>query len=100
MRTSSAWRSFTPSWLLRKQLQETLEIVGVVFLRRRELPDDRPQLVAELGHAGVQKALHRLAGLRQHAAVGREADRLEREDAVVVGASFAHLANVGGLKVE
>jgi len=69
-----------PVQRFRQELQEALEIVGLELLRRRELPEDRAEMVAELGQSLRQEFLHRLAAVGQHLAVRRETVRLERED--------------------
>ena len=63
----------------RQQLEELAEIGRVEFLGRRELPEHRTQPVAEFQHPGIVEALHRIAGLRQHAAIGGEARPLQRK---------------------
>ena len=85
--------------LFRQQLEERAEIVGIELLGRRELPQDRSELVAEFGHARTEEALDRFAGFRQHPPVGREAFAFS-EKMNPSGASAAHLAKVAGLKVE
>jgi hypothetical protein len=69
--------------LFRQQLEESLEIVRVEFFGWRELPQDRPELVAERGDARTQETRHRLAGLTEHAAVGDETVAFQRIDKTV-----------------
>ena len=45
-----------------QQLEKAAEIGLVEFLERGELPEQGPELVAELGHAGIEKSLDRFAG--------------------------------------
>ena len=79
-RTSITWRSGSAS-TARQELEEGLEVRRRT-LGRRELPDDRPELV-ELGQAAADEALDRFAGLAEHAPVGRVARGLDREHEVV-----------------
>ena len=64
---------------IRQQFQEAAEIGGVEFFRRRELPEQGTETVAELGHAGIEKPLDRVAGLFEDAPVDGIARALERE---------------------
>src|SRR5262249_4709384 len=68
---------------LGQQLEEAAEIGLVEFLERRELPEQWPEPVAELGDAGIDEALDRVAGLAQDAAVGGEARCLDGEHEAV-----------------
>src|SRR6185437_9333901 len=70
---------FLAAEFLRQQLQKAAEIGGIEFLGRRELPEQGTQMRAELGHAGIEKALDRVAGLFEHAPVHRIARPLDRE---------------------
>src|SRR5690348_9975200 len=69
--------------LRRQQLEKGAEVRRLELLERRELPEQRPEPVAELGHARADEALDRIAGLAQHPAVGREAGGLDREHEAV-----------------
>jgi hypothetical protein len=66
-----------------QEFQEGAEIGGIEFLGRRELPEQGTELVAEHGHARIEKALDRVAGFREHAAVCGEAGPFDRENEVV-----------------
>ena len=79
-RTSTAWRSGWPSSLLRQQLQEVLEVGGIEDLGGGELPDDRPELGAELRQAAGHEAADRLARLAEDAPVGDVLRALDAED--------------------
>src|SRR5262245_2460427 len=59
------------------------EIVGVEFLPRVELPEDRPELGLELRYAARKEALDRIAGLGEDAAMGGIARPLEREHEII-----------------
>ena len=61
----------------RQQFQKGVDIVSVELFGRRELPEDRPQLVAEFDNARAEKVRYSLAGLAKHAAVGDEAVALQ-----------------------
>jgi len=65
---------------LRQQGQKGGEVLGVELLGRGELPEHRPQLVAQLAEPLGHELLDRLPGLGQHTAVGGEAAALDRVD--------------------
>ncbi len=79
-----------PVLLFRQKLQEGLEIVGVEFLSRRELPQDRSELLAERRNAGAKEAHHRFPRFAEHPPVGDEAVAFQRKDEAVrrVGGPF------------
>ena len=54
---------------LRQQVEKSREVVGLETFGRRELPVDRPELVAEFGDAAGDKAIDRFASFRQPAAM-------------------------------
>src|SRR5262249_2391321 len=70
-----------------QQLEKSAEVGLVELLERRELPEQRAELAAELSDAGVEKPLDRLAGLHEHAAVGDEPRSLDGEHKI-----WRHLA--------
>ena len=43
---------FQPVKLVRQMVEEAGEVVAIELLERRELPQHRPELVAQLGEAG------------------------------------------------
>src|SRR5215472_10060220 len=67
--------------LLRQQFQKRREIVGVERFERRELPEKRPELVAEFGQAAAEEALDAVPGLGERAAALRYIARpFQRKD--------------------
>ena len=74
---------FQPVKLVRQMVEELGEVVAIELLERRELPQHRPELVAQLGEAGTQKARDEAAGLGQHLLLGDEARALHREHEAV-----------------
>ncbi len=76
---------------LRQQFEKCAEIFFVEFLVRRELPEQGAELGAELGDAGIEKAIDGVAGLGQHAAIDGVARTFERENESVrhFGGPFA-----------
>src|ERR1700674_1238736 len=68
---------------LGQEREERGKIVGVKGGPRRKLPQDRPELRAELADAAVEKALDRGSGLGQNFSVRRRARRLHGKDEVV-----------------
>jgi hypothetical protein len=93
-RTSMTWRNGVEPTACRQQLEKGSEVVGVERLRRRELPDDRPELGPELGQPAGDEALDRLPGFREDATIGGVARRLDGEDEVV-GCRIAPLGEAG-----
>ena len=65
------------------ELEKLAEVDFVEFFGRRELPQHRAEPVAKFEHAGVVEALHRVAGLGQHSAIGGEARPFQREHKAV-----------------
>ena len=68
-----------PIELRRQHGQKRGKVGGVELLGRRELPQDRPQPVAQLGDARLEKKAKRLAGLGQHALLHHVARALDRK---------------------
>jgi hypothetical protein len=67
----------------RQQLEEGAEILAVEFLGGHELPQDRAELGAEFGQPLIDELADRLRGIGEHAAIGREARGLHREDEIL-----------------
>jgi hypothetical protein len=67
----------------RQQFEELAETGGIEFFGRRELPKQRPEPVAELEHAAVEKALDRVAGVRKLTPVGGKARPFDRKHETV-----------------
>src|SRR6185369_68286 len=65
--------------LVGQQFQERLEVGGIEFLGRQELPIDRAELFFQFRDAACEEALDAGAGFGEHAAIGREARALDRE---------------------
>ena len=82
-RTSTTWRSVWPSNVSGSSFEEFSEIRRIEFLGRRELPEQGAEMLAELGHAGIQKAFDGIAGLGEHAAVHRKTRTFQREHEAV-----------------
>src|SRR6202040_1108027 len=59
--------------------EEAAEVGGVEFFGRRKLPEQRPEMRAKLGDAGIEEALNGVAGFLEHPAVGRKARPLDGE---------------------
>jgi hypothetical protein len=68
-----------PVALGRQHGKEGLKVGGIEFFGRSELPQDRPQPVAQLTDAGLEKKFKRFAGLRQHTLLHDIARALDRE---------------------
>jgi hypothetical protein len=66
-----------------QQREKGGKIVGLEFLPRVELPEDRPELGLELRYAARKEALNRITGLGEDAAMGGVARPLEREHEIV-----------------
>ncbi|MNY29988.1 hypothetical protein D3C86_1640670 [compost metagenome] len=69
--------------LLRKEFEEALEILRLELLRRRELPQDRPEMGTKFRQPLRQEFLHGFTGFGQNLAVGDEAAGLQREDEIL-----------------
>ena len=65
-----------PIGLGRQQCEEFSEIGGIEFLGWRELPQYRTKPVLELEYAGTEKTFDGIAGLSEHATVGRKSRAL------------------------
>jgi hypothetical protein len=81
---------------VRQQFEKAAEIGGVEFFGRRELPEQGAEMIAEFGHAGIEKALDRVAGLLQHAAIDAKRGPLSA-NTKPGGTSLAHLRKVAGV---
>src|SRR5262249_23742318 len=75
----------TSAGLARQQLEEGGDVLGIEFPERRELPEDRPELLAELEDAAFKEPVDALAGLGELAAVDDVAMALHREHEIVRG---------------
>ena len=82
-----------------QQFEKAAEIGLVEFLERGELPEQGAELVAELGHAGIEKSLDRIRRLR--ASTRRLVTKREplMENTKPSGTSLAHLRKVAGVCV-
>lgn len=68
-----------------QQREKGRHVLTVAALGRRELLQDRPELVAHLRRAALEEAVDRIAGVRQHAPVGGVARHPQREAHVLRG---------------
>src|SRR5262249_40565605 len=66
-----------------QMLEETTEVGFVEFLRRRELPEHRAEMLSELEHAGIEEMLDRVARLLQHTPVHGKPRSFDRKDKTV-----------------
>jgi hypothetical protein len=66
--------------LAREDRQGSSEVLLVEALRRRELPQDRPEVFSEFGDAARQGPLDRRTGLGEVRAIGRVTRALESKD--------------------
>ena len=96
-RTSTTWRSASLE-LAGQGGEKGGKIVGLEFLPRVELPEDRPKLGFELRYAAREEALDRIAGLGEDAAMGGVARPLS-ENTKSSGVSPAHLRKLSGFCV-
>src|SRR5262249_51090845 len=76
---------------LRQQFKETAKVGFIEFLEGSELPEEGAEPAAQLCHARVEKALDRVPGLREHAAINRIARALHRKNEILrnFGSPFA-----------
>src|SRR5437762_14392153 len=72
-----------PAGLARQQVEKGAEIGGVELLERRELPQHRPELVAEFEDAAREEQVEGLLRTRQFIAMGDEARPLHRKHEAV-----------------
>src|SRR5207244_749795 len=68
--------------LVRQQVEKGGEISRVEWLERGELPEDRAELVAQLGEAAGEEALHVGRRPGQFVAMRQIARRLQRKDEI------------------
>ena len=70
---------FQLSKLRRQHIEIGIDLVGIELLIRRHLPEDRPELRAQLANATVEEPFDRLRRFAQIFALHRRARRLHRE---------------------
>ena len=66
-----------------QQSEEGREVGLLEFLGRRELPQQGPEPVAQLGHAGIEETGDRFAGIAEFAPMGDEPRPLDREHEIL-----------------
>ena len=82
-RTSTTWRSARPSSFRGSSSRNLPKSASSNFLVGANCQSTGTEPVAEFQHAGIVKPFDGIAGLRQHAAVGRKARSLQREHKTV-----------------
>jgi len=88
----------TPLRFAREQRQKRGEILRLKLLRPRELPQDRPELVAQRRDRALHEARDRFARFGQHFAVHRVTRRLQRKHATIGRFRRAFLETRAGLR--
>lgn len=89
----------TPLRFAREQRQKRGEILRLKLLRPRELPQDRPELVAQRRDRALHEARDRFARFGQHFAVHRVTRRALSEKTKLSGVSPAHFSKLARASV-